>query len=351
MSGAIVNCIEGNWCRLPQGALFRAVKEFDSNELKELFSQPNYKGEANCRDGDYASLLHILAFSGPSFTDARDIIQVILDAGGDIDIENQFGETSMYIATRYGQKGMMLALKDAKKKNKAKTSNAKGEESDNDMTPESFRQQGNRYYMNEDYDNAIDYYSMSIGLGKKLGTTEDHRTHGNLSAAYLKLANYNYFIKGSEYRKTFKKAFCSARQAVAMEPTYMKHYYRLAKGYIGYRQMTLAKEACADGIKQSTSTNQDDNEKSNECNILIKLYNRLDELGVPDDVLDSTDPIYRQAVNKLSTMWMGDCRCPYCSLVVIELDEDGNMPDKCPFCVCDPRLDVNQDIVDNLIRF
>lgn len=80
---------------------------------------------------------------------------------------------------------------------------------------EKYKNEGNTYYENKNYLEAISFYSKAIELAPKNATY-----YGNRSAAYLALGKH-------------KDAVEDARMATSIDENYIKGYIREGKGYLG----------------------------------------------------------------------------------------------------------------------
>eukprot|EP01064_Diplonema_japonicum_P034207 TRINITY_DN7018_c2_g1_i3.p1 TRINITY_DN7018_c2_g1~~TRINITY_DN7018_c2_g1_i3.p1 ORF type:complete len:1815 (+),score=370.95 TRINITY_DN7018_c2_g1_i3:45-5489(+) len=78
------------------------------------------------------------------------------------------------------------------------------------IDPENFRLEGNNHFKNGDYQLAVQSYRMSLDGRKTV------KVFCNLAAACVKLGD-------------FDESIASCRSAIAMDPTYGKAYFRLAK--------------------------------------------------------------------------------------------------------------------------
>mmetsp|Transcript_20795 Transcript_20795/g.26865 ORF Transcript_20795/g.26865 Transcript_20795/m.26865 type:complete len:382 (-) Transcript_20795:252-1397(-) len=366
-------CVEGNWTDLPTGDLFRALRDNTDNpeKLRKLLSKPRFKEEVNCLDGDKFGLLHHLGLNSKiSIENARAFVKVICEHGGDLDLFNPYQETGLHIAACYGNEGMIRAL--VENGANVHVTNIHGHtplaelrrdeqghptddvkraivfleaavkikgESPDSKRADDLRQLGNLHYTEKSYEKAIEIYLRALDLW------EDHRTYGNLSAAYIKLANNNRRQTGLGFRKNFLKGHQSAGKASTMEPSFLKHYYRKAKAYVGYRQLPFAKMACRDGMKAAEV------KEGNDYQALKQLHDGLEDLGVPDYWANQFSDAYVECKRKLEARYMAEFQCPFCELFVVDLDENGEMPSQCNFCVCDPRKEVDEDLLDKLTLF
>jgi hypothetical protein len=73
----------------------------------------------------------------------------------------------------------------------------------------------------------------------------------------------------------------------------------------------------------------------------------VDDMGIPNTLANHSSDEHREICRKLERGWMGAEQCPFCDLVVLEFP----LQEHCPFCTCDPRVDVDQDALEELIRF
>lgn len=80
---------------------------------------------------------------------------------------------------------------------------------------------------------------------------------------------------------------------------------------------------------------------------LQEMWDELNDVGVPDTFRNRMSESFEELYAKLQMGWKDEVRCPYCNLIVLHEP----LPDECPFCCCDPRIDVDQDRIDELIRF
>jgi stress-induced-phosphoprotein 1 len=84
------------------------------------------------------------------------------------------------------------------------------------------KQQGNKYYSQGDYINAIECYTKAIEANNK-----DHTFFSNRAAAHFALGNYEISID-------------DARQCIAIAPNWVKGYYRAA---LSMKELLLFEEA------------------------------------------------------------------------------------------------------------
>ena len=88
-------------------------------------------------------------------------------------------------------------------------------------------------------------------------------------------------------------------------------------------------------------------EDSEELKPLQEMFNELDDLGVSDSFRNRMSESFEELYAKLQMGWKDEIRCPYCHLIVLHEP----LPDSCPFCCCDPRNEVDQEKMDEIIRF
>lgn len=371
--GSPDQCQEGEWEGHKYGALFRAVAEGDECTLRSLFREPKYKSKGDVVDGDKCGLLVTLACKPSVVRDkdhAKEIIRIILDNGGDIDQRNSMQETALGFAAHYNHMKIIAALVECgakvnvtdwkgttpvaactkgsimgnEDKDEQKRCLAYLEEHAAKELKESGamakanqgRQRGNNFYMKGKYEQAIAAYKQS------LNDYEDHRTYGNLAAAELKLANRKLFGEESGYRNLFMSAANNAGKATELQKDYPKHWYRKAKAYAGYRDMPRAKMFLKEGLEACK-----DVEDSEELKPLQEMWEELDDLGVSDSFRNRLSDSFEELYAKLQMGWKDEIRCPYCHLIVLHEP----LPDSCPFCCCDPRNEVDQERMDEIIRF
>jgi len=352
-------CVEGEWSGLRTGPLFRAASEGDPDTLRELFQKNEFKNEANCLDGDKYGLLHHIASQTENETtreEANVLINVIVEAGGDINLRNGWKETPLLLATcsRYVDVARALvtagaaihvtdwrgntALSRAKDKGPKEmielleeAAAIEAREMGAQERGEELRETGNQYYMKGNYEKALEIYTKSLEV------FEDYRTYGNRSACYLKIANYKYFKMGeSGYGRIFTCAISDAGKSTSMNLTYAKGYFRQAKANIGSRDLPRAKMCLEEGM--------------NACPdepVLRNLWQKLEDLGVGDSIANPLSDQNRLVCHKLNSGWKGEARCPFCTQFALTLP----LPERCPLCACDPSIEVDQDAVDELIKF
>lgn len=370
--GSPDTCAEGHWEGHRYGALFRAVADGDASTLRSLFREPRYKNKGDVVDGDKGGLLVTLACKPHVVRDkehAKEIIRVILDNGGDIDQRNSVQETPLCFAAHYNHMKIIAALVECGAKVNVTdwmgttpvAACKKGSIMGNDNEDEQKqclayleehaakqlqetgalakanqgRQRGNNFYTKGKYEQAIAAYKQS------LSDYQDHRTYGNLAAAELKLANRKLFGGETGYRNLFMSAATHAGKATGLQKDYPKHWYRQAKAYAGYRDMPRAKMFLEKGLEASKGADDAD------LKPLQEMWDELNDVGVPDTFRNRMSESFEELYAKLQMGWKDEVRCPYCNLIVLHEP----LPDECPFCCCDPRIDVDQDRIDELIRF
>ena len=359
--GSSDQCQEGRWSGHKYGDLFRAVAEGDEYTLRSLFREPRCKNKGDIVDGDKCGLLVTLACKPHVVRDkehAKEIIRIILDNGGDIDQRNSVQETPLGFAAHYNHMKIIAALVESGAKVNVtdwkgttpvaacKKGSIMGNEDEDEQKrclayleehaakelketgaltkANQARQRGNNFYMKGKYEQAIAAYKQSLSV------YEDHRTYGNLAAAELKLAN----------RKLFGET--NAGKATQLQKDYPKHWYRKAKAYAGYRDMPRAKMFLKEGMEACKNV-----EDSEELKPLQDMWNELDNLGVSDSFRNRMSESFEELYAKLQMGWKDEIRCPYCHLIVLHEP----LPDSCPFCCCDPRNEVDQERMDEIIRF
>mmetsp|Transcript_22857 Transcript_22857/g.26003 ORF Transcript_22857/g.26003 Transcript_22857/m.26003 type:complete len:378 (-) Transcript_22857:591-1724(-) len=364
--GNAASCQEGDWEELPAGPIFRSVKELDVDELNALLKDPKWQARINDKDGDQAGALHILGLNFKKSTyldaEAKAIVQAFMKAGGDINLRNGHEETPLIMACCYGNYGVSRALieagcsvdatdwkgdtalscakraleektylpKERCQKNLDLIQEALKKDRDTNVDAkraEDMRLLGNQFYASKDFEKVAKLYTNSLEL------YEDYRTYGNRAAAYIKIAWYRLFNDYSGYRRHFKKAYDDSIKATGMEKTYEKGYFRGAKAMMGYRNFTQAKMRVKQGLKHCP-----------ESKVLQELLQQLNNFGVPDRIVNHLSENYRKVLHKLENGWVGEERCPWCELIVLEHP----IPEHCPFCACDTGAEIDQDAIVEL---
>ena len=286
MGGNPRECSEGEWIDLPTGALFRAVKELDVDEVERLLEDGEYKEAVDEEDGDGFAALFTLALSDKAtLDDAKSIVAAFDNAGADLDARASGiagGETPLMAAACYGHFNVIKAFIDGGATvdiadDKGNTVSSRAEEhmksprsSEEDarkslnviqtavekergsrgdgMTAqerrgEELRKLGNEHYAKKEWEEAADLYQKSYMCH------EDHRAYGNRAAACLEDAIERLIVPGgSGYRQKFKETYADAARAVELNPTYEKGWYRKSRGYLGFRELPRAKEAAREGL-------------------------------------------------------------------------------------------------------
>jgi len=190
------------------------------------------------------------------------------------------------------------------------------------------RKNGNQYFGRKEWEKAADMYTKSLACYK------DHRTHGNRAAAFLNDAIDRITNGKPGYRQLFKQTYMEASNAVELEKTYEKGWFRMARGYLGFRELPRAKKALLDG-----STHCPDSKH------LAEMWALLDVIGVPDHVADHESEEWKEIFERIYVeQWIGEVNCQWCGLSCME----DPPPQLCPFCICPTNVklsDEDQDLI------
>ena len=96
-----VGCAESDWHGLPARSLFIAQKDSDVAELRRLLADPT---QIDTLDNDTFGLLHHIAMrsSASGKRSSAQLIDVLVEAGADINVRNRMAETPLILAAMYG---------------------------------------------------------------------------------------------------------------------------------------------------------------------------------------------------------------------------------------------------------
>ena len=373
-------CTEGHWRGLPDsGSIFRAVRGLDVDEVEQLLEQERYKRHINDLDGDGGSALHILGLAmEATFVQAEGVVKAFKNAGANLDVRGgqmMSAETPLMAAACYGNYAVIKALIDAgaavdisddrgrtplsraedqlsKPKpgcgtediqksldiireavQKEKQNN--GDKSSSTISAQArrgdeLRKIGNQLYAQEEWKKAADMYTRSIRCH------EEYRALGNRAAAYLSDAIDRAMNGQPGYRQLFKQTYMDAAKSVELQPTYEKGWYRMARGYLGFRELPRAKQAASDGLDHFPDSRH-----------LNEIWSVLEHCHVPDEVLDHDSDEWKAIYERLYVdHWIGDVQCQYCQMKCM----DDPPPEHCPFCGCSTSVELADDDDDMIVH-
>ena len=114
--------------------------------------------------------------------------------------------------------------------------------------PEALKEAGNKAFINQNYPEAVKQYTLAIEITLE---KPNHVYFSNRANAYLEM-------------NLFEECIADCNQAISIEASFVKPYYRKAKALIGQSKLVEAMETLKDAITLDPE-NQDYVRLMQEC--------------------------------------------------------------------------------------
>ena len=359
-------CMETEWRGLPAAPIFNAAYKGNVAELVRLLEDPEMRSRVNDLDGDKSGILHGVAFSSVVLGVAADVVNAVVDAGGDVNLKNGTEETPLQMAVLYEQVELAKALLDrgarvdladwkgdgpvptaqklCKHSGKAgerccqvlhlvvEAEKTRKEDKSIQQQADRLRDRGNKAFQKGQYEKARDLYTQSLEV------MEDYRAFSNRALCNLEIGKSIIAKEWPSGRYPFsvarwgEEAMVDAGKTIRMNPTFEKGYYRMALGHAMARDFPRTKMDVVEGLKECPNSDA-----------LKILLDELNDLGVPNHIGNPFSDRSEEANRKVKN---GDPSypCIYCRELV-PLPLVGN----CPFCTMPLETDLDEQVLIDFI--
>ncbi|KAI9004353.1 hypothetical protein DFJ74DRAFT_713096 [Hyaloraphidium curvatum] len=266
------------------------------------------------------------------------VAELLLDRGARPDVPDKWGNTAARRAAEGGFKGpprgdpsrakLVARLKEAEAKAKARL---RDDWDGRREAADALRARGNAEFRRGNPARALELYRES------LEHMQDARVFNNMAAARLQIMLAEERSAGSMTRKAYEgffRAVNDAGKASRMDPTSVKAWYRMARGYMGYGDFLRALAHLKDGLEHCPGDPE-----------LTKLAAELKDLGVKDGISNPLSP----AAPRLRALLDAGARSSPCAWCQGPLAEPlAQWEGCCPYCAMDPPDKVDRARLDGL---